>query len=258
MLTEAPPLHRLAEAVAPGAAVVRALRTQQPELIALFRADLDREFTLLGQLAASATATQGGLILESAASRDARVEEIVATMQIGTWLRSRLLPIYHYHYQRVADFTFKLLRRQDIRATLRDDIEKGIIERGGTRMGLLDIPSDVKDSLLAVIEEGRELGMNPRDTAKLIEQYVPRGRFRYAGSKYRSQLIARTEALHAQRISSIEAYKATGEIKGVVAFDGDSDEECAGRNGQVFTFDEAEVEAGLTHPNCVLSFAPAN
>lgn len=250
-------LIRVAEAVQPGAALVDALREQQRDEIALFKSDLDREFTLLGQLATAAAATSGGLLMESWKTRRDRLKAIIAQMHIDAWTETRLVPLFKFHYKRVADLTFKLMQRYDIPATLRDNIEAHIIETGGKRVGLLDIKKDTLESLLQVVNYGRMEGLSPLDTAKFIQDYVPQGRFVNAGSAYRSQLIARTEALHAQRLSSIESYKSTNTIRGVIAFDGDGDEECGARNGRVFTFDEAEVEMDLTHPNCVLCFAPA-
>jgi SPP1 gp7 family putative phage head morphogenesis protein len=109
---------------------------------------------------------------------------------------------------------------------------------------------------MKVIDVGRKLGVNPNQTAKLIEQFVPAGRFTEAGAGYRARMIARTETLHAARISSLEVYRTAPQVKEVIAFDGESDEECAARNGSTFTFDEAEAEANGTHPNCVLAFGP--
>jgi hypothetical protein len=127
---------------------------------------------------------------------------------------------------------------------------------GGKRMGLVDIASDTRAALFKTIDAGRMIGANPKATAKLIEQFVPAGRFTNAGVGYRSRLIARTETLHSARISTVQVYRSAPQVNFCVAFDGESDEECAARNGAIFTFDEAEAEANGTHPNCVLAFGP--
>lgn len=248
-------IRALTEAAQPGARVVAALRAQQPDLTGLWRADLEREFKLLGQIARAATEAQGGLVMESKSERE-RVAAIVAAMSIPIWVKQRIKPLFETHYKRVADLTHTLLNRYELDVTLRDKAAAGLLELGGKRVGLLDIAGETKDALFSVIEEGRAQGLNPRETAKYIERYVPRGRFVRAGSHYRAQLIARTEALHAQRISSLELYRGSPVVKEVVAFDGEDDEECAARNGQTFSFDDAELEAEETHPNCVLAFGP--
>lgn len=251
-----PVLKQLAEAIMPGAQIVDELREDQVDLINLFTADLSREFTLLGQLVAAATSAQGGLVMEASKAERARITAIIAAARLEVWVKERLIPIYEHHYKRTAELTLKTLRRADIPVSLRDIIEEKIIQAGGKRVGLLDIPRDTQESLFKVIDKGRELGLNPRETAKMIEEFVPRGRFVDAGTPYRARLIARTETLHAQRMSSLELYRESPAVEKVVLFDGESDEECSARNGSVVSFDEAEAEMNDTHPNCVLCFAP--
>lgn len=248
-------LLQVAEAVQPGALVVDALRKGQQDLIGLFRADVERELKLLGQVATAATAARGGLVMESKRERD-RVAAIVAAMSIPIWTQKRLVPIYEQDFKRTGELTVKLLNRFDLEVSMRDELENRLLSEGGKRAGLVDIAGEAKQSIFDAIEDGRAAGLNPRETAKLLEEYVPAGRFRNAGVRYRSQLIARTEAVHAQRISSIELYRGSPVVKETVAFDGEEDEECAARNGESFTFDEAEAEAEGTHPNCVLAFGP--
>lgn len=252
-----PVLEELTEAVQPGSKIVAELRRAQDPLVESFRKELARVFKELGKRVATATLSQGGLLFESKRERDARVQAIINAANLEAWEDGQLRPIYDYQYNKIAEATFKLLKKMGLKVSLREKFAKKILKTGGKRMGLLDIKGDVKKALFQVIEEGRAKGMNPRQTAKLIEKLVPRGRYTHAGSKYRSQLIARTETLHAQRISTIEGYRSTNYIERVVALDGDSDDECAARNGETFALDEAEVEASLTHPNCVLAFAPA-
>lgn len=250
-------LDQLAEALMPEVIIIAELRKAQPALIESFRRELAREFTALGKLVRKIADQKGGLILESKKTRDARVQAIVEAANLEEWEEEKLKPIYRYQYSKIAKATFKLLKKMGITdLTLREKIAQDILEKGGKRLGLLDIKGDTKKALFKAIEDGRADGLNPRRVGRLIEQYVPRGPYVNAGSKYRSQLIARTETLHAQRISTIEAYRSTNYIKEVVALDGDSDEECSARNGETFTFDDAEVEANDTHPNCVLAFAP--
>lgn len=251
-----PSLMALREAINPGATTVEMLRDDQPDLINLMTADLNREFKLLGQIVAAAASASGGLVMEATRAEQAQIAVIIARSRLEWWVKERLIPIFQHAYQRTAQLTVTTLRRAGIPTTMRDTVEKRIIEAGGKRTGLLDIANDTKQSLFAVIEKGHELGINPLDTARLIEDYVPKGRFVHAGSSYRSRLIARTEVLHAQRMSTLESYRASPSVERVVMFDGESDEECSVRNGAVVSFDEAEAEMNDTHPNCVLCFAP--
>ncbi len=115
---------------------------------------------------------------------------------------------------------------------------------------------DTRTALFHVLEIGRDQGLNPRETARAIQKFIPSGRFVNAGPKYRAQLISRTETLHSMRMASLEQYAAAPNVDEVVAFDGDQDEECAARNGQTFSVGDATVEAEATHPNCVLAFGP--
>ena len=253
-----PVFGELAEAARPGARVVAALRADQKPHMALFTSELNREFKLLGQLVNAASDAKGGLILESYASLRQRVQEIIAASRLEQWVEERLKPIFNYHYKRVAESTWKLLSKQNIPTTMRDQIEAEVIAKGGKRLGLLDIEKDTHTAIFNVIREAREKGLHPRVISRMIEQYVPKGKFVNAGSRYRSLLIARTETLHAQRLSTIESYRQSPAVKECIAFDGESDEECSARNGETFTFEEAEAEAENTHPNCVLCFGPVS
>lgn len=253
----APVLRDLAEAVKPGAAVVADLRKSHLSLEGMFAKDLNREFLLLGELVAAAADAKGGLVIEASRAEKARVALIAAAAKLDVWTRERLLPIFQEHYKRIFDATYSLLKRHDITPTDRDKIEKAVLKAGGKRMGLMDITRDVKESLFKAIDLGREQGLNPRDTAKLIREYVPRGRYVNAGSGYRSKMIARTEVLHGQRFASLSIYESSPVVTGAVAFDGDHDDLCAARNGQLFTFEEAFQISDETHPQCVLAFGPA-
>lgn len=253
-----PALHTLAEAARPGATLVAALRVDQRRQIPLFAADLRREFKILGHLVSVAADSQGGLLLESVASVRRRIKEILSASHLKTWAKERLQPILEQHYQQVAQATWKTISKQGVPTTMRDEVEREIIAKGGKRLGLLDIEDDTRTALFNVIRDAREQALSPRVIARMIEQYVPQGRYVNAGSTYRSRLIARTETLHAQRMSSISSYRASPSVEKVIAFDGDGDAECAGRNGEIFTFEDAEAEADETHPNCVLCFAPVS
>ena len=70
---------------------------------------------------------------------------------------------------------------------------------------------------------------------------------------YRSEMIARTELMDAYNSSAIATYSDAG-FDSVQAIDGDGDPECAERDGQTFSTDEADsIE---DHPNGTLDWVP--
>jgi HK97 family phage portal protein len=164
-------------------------------------------------------------------------------------------------YQKVASDTIETINsNSDLGVNLEDPAMRKIIATGGKRAGLIDIRKSTRDAIFRALLEGRELGEGPVAVARRIRELVPAGRFTNAGPFYRSQLIARTETKYAQNISSMRAYRESPVVTGLLAFDsqgsGETDEECLARDGVTFTFDEADVELDLEHPNGTLSFAP--
>jgi hypothetical protein len=74
-----------------------------------------------------------------------------------------------------------------------------------------------------------------------------------AFDELRAETIARTETMNAYNDAALRGYDSYGVSK-VEAIDGDDDEECASRHGQVFTVDEA---LDITdHPNGTLDWVP--
>jgi hypothetical protein len=69
----------------------------------------------------------------------------------------------------------------------------------------------------------------------------------------RSELIARTETMDAYNAAAIGSYDEFG-IEEVEASDGDGDEECAARDGQTYSLDDAD--AIEDHPNGTLDWIP--
>jgi hypothetical protein len=246
----------LAEAAQPGARVVSELRMEQLTLERAMTRELNPAFTALGELVALAAEGQGGILIEASRGETGRIMAILQAAQVGEWVKETLAGMIEKQWKRTVDSTLRILGRHDIEVSDRSKLEQKLLKMGGTRVGLTDIKGEVKDSLFRVLDEGREKGLNPRDTAKLIRKYVPQGRFIKAGSRYRAELIARTETLEAQRHSSISGYEDSPVVKACVAFDGDGDAVCIARNGNEYTFAEASAQADGTHPNCVLAFGP--
>jgi SPP1 gp7 family putative phage head morphogenesis protein len=71
--------------------------------------------------------------------------------------------------------------------------------------------------------------------------------------EYRAEMIARTEVMDAYNSAALGSYTEAG-IEQVQAIDGDGDEECAARDGEIFDVDEAD---GIEdHPNGTLDWVP--
>jgi hypothetical protein len=246
-----------ADVARPGASVVAALRRGLTGAVPGSAADFKREFQVLGGLVAREAEAHGGVLMESVTDAERqRIEEIIASSGLEHWQRVRLQPLIERIWTSVPYRTAEILRRSEIPVTLTDQMVNKMLQMGGTRAGMLDINKQTKDTMFRIIEFGKDKGMGPRAVASLIEEFVPKGPWVNAGVRYRSVLIARSEMLAAQRYASLQMYKDTPVVKEVLAFDGEEDDVCANRNGETFTFQEAEEELANTHPNCVLGFAP--
>ncbi len=252
---------------ATAAVVVHQLRKGQPNLQHQLERELALAFIDLGErverAAEEAFARHAGELFEAKwrstltlAQKDTLVRNIMSTANLHTWTTEKLSPAFEKWWNMTAVFTGRTLVRQGIMEQVRPEIAHKMALAGGARKGLVDVAGDTRKAIFRVIDHAIQNGLAPRDAARLMRDVVPEGRFVNAGASYRAQMIARTEMRSAQNRSAIEHYRTTSNIQHVVAFDGDGDEECAARNGQIFTLDEAEVEDADTHPNCVLAFGP--
>ena len=70
-------------------------------------------------------------------------------------------------------------------------------------------------------------------------------------SGYRATMIARTETQVAYNGAAVAAYKEAN-VSQVEVMDGDYDEMCAERNGDIIDVDDADAMAEDTHPNCLV------
>ncbi|MEE8465603.1 MAG: phage portal protein, partial [Dehalococcoidia bacterium] len=263
--------------------LVNQLRRDHNRLERVIQHDLEKAFDTLGALAAKSA--QGKLTgvtddiaklwsgydgngaipdLESKVAPTPGDEEtvrlIVEAMKLGVWKSGVLEPIFQGHYLRTATMTLNSINTvMQLGVNMPAPVEQRILRTGGKRMGLVDIEEGTKRAIFRALEEGRALGEGPPALIRRIRALVPAGRYGKAGSQYRSSMIARTETKFAQNASSLEIYKASDVVTGMLAFDnqtGFNDVDCTLRDGKVFTFDEAESEMNAEHPNGTLSFAP--
>lgn len=219
----------------------------------------------LAKRVVTATEKKGGLVVEQredaqplTKKEQARINAIVKAADIPGFGKAKVDPWLEKLYEGAWLGTYSVAQ-DNLTQTQRDAAQKAVLKAGGRRLGLIDIADDVKAALFRVLEFAREWEggqPSPRQVAKWIQSEVPAGRFVNAGPRYRAQLIARTEIMHATRVSQMEVAKRDPYVQTVTAMDGDQDEECAFRNGQEFSFADADAELQKTHPNCVLSFVP--
>jgi SPP1 gp7 family putative phage head morphogenesis protein len=125
-----------------------------------------------------------------------------------------------------------------------DPVVDRILLKGAARV--TDINATTRDAIAAIIADGVESDASLNEIIDSIE----------AGAmfdEYRSELIARTELMFAYNASAIESYRDGG-VQMLEAIDGDGDPECAERDGQTFSVDEAD---GIDdHPNGTLDWVP--
>ena len=248
--------------------VIRALQRDAARLEEAFTRDLEPAFDELGRLAERAyqearvlvRAGGNGLEEKQTPEDEALAERIIQRMALSQWSQDALIPAFDGHYLRTTQMTVGSINTVlNLGVNLPDPVAREIVAAGGRRAGLLDITGDTRRAIFRSLADGRAAGEGPPALARRIRSQVPSGRFTNAGPRYRANLIARTETLHAQRVSSLEAYRASDVVTGVVAFDnqtGFDDAECIARNGRVFTFEEAEAEMAAEHPSGTLNFAP--
>jgi HK97 family phage portal protein len=172
-----------------------------------------------------------------------------------------------------------------VKFDLPDEIQREVIAKGGRHFALVGVDAQTQDGIYKALAQGRTEGLGPREIARQI-RYNVEGTGMYPGvakeaedralsrgwsadkalaagdkaaRQYRAEVISRTETKYAQNVSTMESAKGSGSFDGMLAFDnqtGFNDEDCVERDGQTFTFEEAEVEMSKEHPNGTLSFSP--
>jgi HK97 family phage portal protein len=235
--------------------LIRELNKSHGRLSDSYSKTLQKSFTKYGlqaQWAWESIVEQRGIKSAKVQTKD-NLDELYANLILGE-IGDDIID-YRPHFLRVARETFDTIEViTGMGVALTDANEARIVERGGTRKGLLDIKGDTKKAVMQALGEARELGEGPYKAAMRIREYVGKGR--YSSAKIRADVIARTETKYAQNVSSLDAYKSAG-CSRVEIVDGQlptSDEECIARNGQIMGIDEAyNLDE---HPNGTLSWTP--
>lgn len=248
---------------------LRAVTAAEDAMQADLADDLARAFAALGDEAALALASLPPIVLTEVLDPqdEPLVRAILAAMGISDWQFAELSPILRQHYLRIAEDVYTQMVDSfelGVATDLPDPIARRVIAEGGRRAGLVDVSDNTRRAIFDALHQARIEGLGPVDAARRIRQYVPAGRFTRmererpgAGVRYRAELIARTETLHAQRISVAQAGASAGFTR-YLAFDnrtGFGDAECVARDGMEMTFDEMMAAIGEEHPGGTLSFS---
>lgn len=127
-----------------------------------------------------------------------------------------------------------------------------LLKRVGLRVtGLLDTTRDAVLSVIqATVRQGIDDGLGAAQMGDVLESALNDAA---TFNEYRAEMIARTETMAVYNAAALDSYREFG-MEQVQAIDGDGDPECAARDGQVFTLDEAA--AIEDHPNGTLDWTP--
>lgn len=233
--------------------LVRRLEADRKKEIAKWTGILERKFQEYGRDAAST--------FERIAKEYGMKASEPDWQRIGEFAADEMGPLdlaYGAEYLKIAKETYNAVNTiLSLGVNLSDPAEFRILSLGGKRMGLVDIPGQTRDAIFQAITAAREAGEGAAGIVDLIREMVAAGPWGSADT--RAMVIARTEAKYAQNISSIEAYKSSDTITGVMVFDaqlGPTDAECEALDQTVVSFEEAERLAESEHPNGSRSFSP--
>lgn len=194
-----------------------------------------------------------------AAQQLAAADALLQSMNIDAWQSSVLGKDFAGHYEMIAHQTMTTLKEVlGIAVSVPDSVAEQIIREGGRRVGMVYLTDQTRAAVYQAIAEGKAQGLGVDAIERNIRGYVEAGGKNRSVSA-RAMRIARTETMNAQRMSALATYEGSGAYSTVIAYDnriGFDDDECSQRDGEEFTFADAEDEAASEHPFGTLSFAP--
>jgi SPP1 gp7 family putative phage head morphogenesis protein len=193
-----------------------------------------------------------GLMAETARKVEKNYDHIVTRPDDASayWsderAEKRLIAAMTPHIRELVRDTVDLTQTRFAKAGILDIILPRLVALAGRQ--IKTVPATLLKSVRTAIADGIRDGLSPRDLGKLIEE-------RIGNNEYYAERIARTESMRILNQAQMESYRESG-ITQVIAVDGDDDDECAERNGRMYTLAEAEAENLLEHPNGTLSWDP--
>ena len=149
------------------------------------------------------------------------------------------------HALRLAEATVARTKQSLGKAnTFSDTVAEQVARSVGLR--IKGINATTRDAIADLIAQGFDDGLSPGEVADLIEGAT-------TFNEARAELIARTESALVYNESALRSFTEFG-VTQVEAIDGDDDAECAERNGQTYSIEEA---MSITdHPNGTLDWSP--
>jgi len=175
---------------------------------------------------------------------------------IGRWddkLRAALMPELEPVAVKITAEAATVLGKPQKAATEFDTRVLAFVQgRVGERItGINETSRDaVLDVVKQTITEATQEGLSPAATADILTERV---KGLTVWNDARAEMIARTELMNAYNDAALQSYREY-DVSQVVAMDGDKDEECASRDGNTYSIDDA---SNITdHPNGTLDWAP--
>lgn len=171
--------------------------------------------------------------------------------------RDALLAVYLPMAERVGGEALKLVGEM-LGSSIRWDLATPAVQHVRDRVA--DLVTRVNDTTRQGIAQQVDVGLQRGYSVVQIANGVPAedyngivGVFDQA-SRYRAEMIARTETAFVYNLTANEGYRDAG-VAEVEVIDGMGDDECASANGATWSLDEAAADP-IAHPNCVRAFAP--
>lgn len=159
-------------------------------------------------------------------------------------LERDLLTVLTPHLRAIAEGAGASVALSFGKAELRDAVLEQLLRTAGIR--IKGIAETTRDRVRDTVAKGIADGLSATELGELLQAAGPFG-------ELRAETIARTETMFALNDAALAQYAEFG-VDRVQAADGDEDEECAARDGQVFTV--AEAASIIDHPNGTLTWIP--
>ena len=231
------------------------------ESFGYLRADMERSLVPIFMELGEAAAKFADRIEPKAEKQDEQLAEIInealgADIAVAT---ERLSGAYNGAYAATLHQVYRDTSAViGITIGVPDQEQVRILAEGGTRLGLIDLDQQTRRAVFNTISEARAESLGPQVIARRLRDNISSGPH-WLTAKTRAEVIARTEVKHAQRTSSLSAYRTSGRVDRVLLFDarlGNTDAECHARDNTEVSFREAQELADIEHPNGSLDMAP--
>lgn len=170
--------------------------------------------------------------------------------------QQRLTVLFEARYTAMLKAVHEVVRSAfpEIEGYRLDDVTTRMILREAAKR-VVRIDETTRDAVRALLQVGQERGYSNWELANgNATDGFPgiQGLFKETWNG-RAETIARTELQHAQLVSAVDRYAATGLVDQVQLIDGDDDLPCQSRNGRKVALNS---KPRLAHPNCTLVVVP--